>query len=800
MCTRRSSFALGAIVLALSMLVSSAGAVQPHLANGATATITPFGNSSYVLAQADARKSRAAIASRGTRLGNDGNQYASVPGIHLSHRPTTASLAPDNPIPTITGISPTFVATSSPTFTLAISGTGFVSGSTAHWWASDLPTTFVDGAHLRAQMSSFLLTVATPGYVTVVNPAPGGGHSNQLAVDVGMRYAGSIGGGVPTVAISGTLAYVGEGSELSVLDISNPAAPKRLGSYTTRETVQDVEVAGQRAYVTADHDGLLILDIGDPAHPRLLGGYNTPEHAYDVQVVGTTAYVAAEYAGLQIVDVANPAAPRLLGQFGEGKFKAYDLSVVDGVVYIAAGDSFSQFVSVDVHDPAHPTLRDDYNADPNIGMPTGVHVVGKLAYMASSHYLLIADVTTPAQGYPGPYVTYELPESVKDIFVSGNRAYVTSYAGNLFIVDVTDAQNPQLLANYDTHGNSWDVRVVGSRAYVADGIGGLLIVDVGNAQAPAKLGAYATWSAYDLVVDGSRAYVVGGLTGLQILDVGDPAHPKRLGGVPSLGYTAAVQVVGNLAYIANTSIWNGSAYVGGGLQIVNASNPATPVPVTTYPIDSADVRVVGDRAYVGAYYGAKPGGLFILDVHDPAHPKQLGSTSTPIDGLKVEVAGNRAYVLNYDGLYIIDVSNPLALKQLGNYPISHAEDMQVIGDVVHLVDRGIGLEILNTRDPRNISLIGSYAYSYLSHRGVQIVGTRAYLAGTELNDGDLEILDLTSPAAPKPVVERHLSGHALKVQVVSDRIYIASEQGGLQMLQMPTPSVMRRVFIAMLRR
>ena len=46
-------------------------------------------------------------------------------------------------------------------------------------------------------------------------------------------FIGNIGGGVPTVAISGTLAYMGEGTQLTILNTSNPAAPARIASATS---------------------------------------------------------------------------------------------------------------------------------------------------------------------------------------------------------------------------------------------------------------------------------------------------------------------------------------------------------------------------------------------------------------------------------------------------------------------------------------------------------------------------------------------------------------------------------------
>jgi hypothetical protein len=143
----------------------------------------------------------------------------------------------------------------------------------------------------------------------------------------------------------------------------------------------------------------------------------------------------------------------------------------------------------------------------------------------------------------GGYIT---SEAVQDIEVIGSRAYVSSYAGKLFIVDVSDWQHPQLLSTYATGGSSWDVRVMGSRAYVADGVGGLLILNVSNPSAPTKLGAYATWSDQSQTIVGNRAYIAGSATGLQIVDMSNLSNPVRLGAVATTGLTAEVQVSGNL--------------------------------------------------------------------------------------------------------------------------------------------------------------------------------------------------------------------------------------------------------------
>ena len=80
----------------------------------------------------------------------------------------------------------------------------------------------------------------------------------------------------------------------------------------------------------------------------------------------------------------------------------------------------------------------------------------------------------------------------------------------------------------------------------------LQILDVSNPAAVTRLGGYDTaGNARGVQVVGNLAYVADADAGLQILDVSNPAAVTRLGGFITSGWTDGVQVVGNLAYVAD---------------------------------------------------------------------------------------------------------------------------------------------------------------------------------------------------------------------------------------------------------
>ena len=89
-----------------------------------------------------------------------------------------------NPSPNLLSLNPNAVIAGDPAFTLQLTGTGFVAGSTVRWNGSDRPTTYLSSTSLTAMISAPDVAAAGIESVTVFNPAPGGGESNGVRFDV----------------------------------------------------------------------------------------------------------------------------------------------------------------------------------------------------------------------------------------------------------------------------------------------------------------------------------------------------------------------------------------------------------------------------------------------------------------------------------------------------------------------------------------------------------------------------------------------------------------------------------------
>ncbi len=91
----------------------------------------------------------------------------------------TPALAQNNPIPQIVGpVHPDAVAPGSGAFTLSVYGANFVPGSVVNWNYQPRVTTYVSGHEIQAEILASDIAHNTAGYITVTNPAPGGGSSS----------------------------------------------------------------------------------------------------------------------------------------------------------------------------------------------------------------------------------------------------------------------------------------------------------------------------------------------------------------------------------------------------------------------------------------------------------------------------------------------------------------------------------------------------------------------------------------------------------------------------------------------
>lgn len=162
------------------------------------------------------------------------------------------------------------------------------------------------------------------------------------------------------VAISGKNAVLARGDQgIELVDVSNPAAPTRAGSLPLSGWVDQLVVRGGMAYVGNGSD-LFVVNIATPAKPVLVRrvtlagtyGLTTQTHFLFTTGLGT----------LSVFDLTRPSAPRTLATTGLSPPQyVRSLSVSGGRAFLAR--RFSGVDAYDVSNRANPVLLDTYTTD-----------------------------------------------------------------------------------------------------------------------------------------------------------------------------------------------------------------------------------------------------------------------------------------------------------------------------------------------------------------------------------------------------------------------------------------------------
>lgn len=597
-----------------------------------------------------------------------------------------------------------------------------------------------------------------------INHQPVSLQSTQTFSNV--EFVAQIGGPIGPGAVQGNYAYVGVGTHVLILNISDPSQPTVVGQTGMMpDLVSHVTVSGTHAYVADGNNGIYIFDVSDPAHPSQTGVFTATGYATSVAVAGNYAYIVYDYGGinvgaLRVVNISDLAHPAEVG-FVTTPGNANDVAVAEGFAYVAEDrvwdgkkTSGGGLRVISVITPTFPTLVGFYDSP---GWPTGVVVEGAYAYLSDGtdglRIVNISDPTHPAE--TGAWVT---PGSARDVAINGNDAYIADGSTGLRIINITNKTGPYETGFYKTPGFASDVAVAGSSIFVSDAES-LLIFNVYH---PTVLvGSYSAAPGQAIAVDvaGSYAYIADGEDGLRIINVSDPAHPNETGSFKTPGRAVDARVKGNTAYIAEgdkglyianisdpanpqlEGFWDTPGAGSGvevtgqlaliadgysGLRIINVANPANPTEVGSYdtPGFADGVAAKGQLAYIadGTY-------LRVVDIANPANPQEIGSVRVSGFATKVVITGCFAYVADsYGGLSVVDISDPLLPVEIGLYDTTGSTGGVAIGGSgrVFLADGARGLRVMSVSDPTHPAEIGFYDTSQAT--GVAAVGNYAYVA------------------------------------------------------------------------
>ena len=328
------------------------------------------------------------------------------------------------------------------------------------------------------------------------------------------------------------------------------------------------------------------------------------------------------------------------------------------------------------------------------------------------------------------------------IFDASRNLIYSASGGGVYILDGGDPSNPIAVSNLlRTRGYvtalSYDEAL--HRLYVSIRNIGLEIWDVSNPTSPSRLGVFETTNrSMDIAHTGSLVFISIGEEGLLVIDVFDPANPVKIGDIDTPWYAGDIFALDSMIYIADND---------SGFRIIDATIPTNPQEIGFYNSDSIKVvavHVQDSLAYLSAAEGNTQG-LYILNISNPLNPQKIGLCALLNMPLSIVVVGSYVY-LRDSRLRIIDVSDPINPQHIGSCDVYGSKGLFVFDSLAFACSKM--LEIIDVSYPQMPKRIGSFDTRGVSKYAIFVADSFAY---TVDDNGDFWVLDISDPSSVEDI-------------------------------------------------
>jgi hypothetical protein len=549
----------------------------------------------------------------------------------------------------------------------------------------------------------------------------------------------ALGGAVSNIVVIDDHAYVGVGTHVLVLDISDRAHPREAGvSADLPAPIRHLAAAGGRLF--AANSFVTTFDLTDPNHPDILGMIQ----AWACRIAANDAYVYP------------------LG--GCGGYTREDV--------------------VDMRDPLHPIFLQPL---PNPHPHGDLVVAGEVGFAISGTELLWLDLSDPA--VPRAAGEVDTTQGLARLALEAPLLYIAVTDGRLLVYDV-GAGAPALVGSCAAGGRTYAVAARGQTAYLVTS-SALRIVDATTPSDIKRRGTVGIDGARDVTLLGDYAYVTGA-DGITVVDVTDPDRPEITAAMPMLGVADDVALLGDSAFVATGD---------GGVAIVDLARPSEPRLTSrqhlTFPAERIDLEP--GRAYVagpmeqGSGSGAVMG-LAIVDVSLEASPTLRSLIAVPGSPNDLAVADGVVYVAGgRTGVTAFDATDPTHPRTIAGSGVSTdaAEEVLATAGLLYLVEapeQSVDepatnrLRLFDTTS--QLRQLGQLTFdSQADSRGMVLVGHHLFLPGSPrpIRRGlgaeypeDILDVDVTYPDRPRAAGFVPLGAYPKDIEFVGDTAYIVS--------------------------
>jgi hypothetical protein len=444
------------------------------------------------------------------------------------------------------------------------------------------------------------------------------------------------------------LAFVTCNHEVTVVDITNPNQPAVRGGYSNQGYLRDAALylddsIGEETpflFLAVGHyddfelgsAGLVALDLSDPDNLKEAAFLDAGKDYYQAVTYGRMLYAATDQ-GIAMFDISNPASPQPSGVYSATQ-SVWSLAQAGHYLYVADAQAGLQIL--DLADPVNPI---QVGSRYSLAASGKASLVGRMAYVPSVNGLEIWDLFNPVE--PRRVGAFDISTGSSLAAVSGDYALVSNGYTQTWLLDISNPITPVETSHLDFGASS--MAVTGT---------------VGAADTPkfAYLGRAVCDSIPELGCDSS----------LEVVDLSQTVTPTIMQKLSFQGVPKAIVLSGHLAFVA---AWSDGLASSSFLAVYDTSEGTLSPLTTSVPIANVaeDLVLCGQFACVATWNG-----LSVLDLSDLAAIHEIGRftysppSNAPSGISSLAIDGSFAYLTDaYNGLLVVvDLSDPARPREL----------------------------------------------------------------------------------------------------------------------------------------
>jgi hypothetical protein len=532
------------------------------------------------------------------------------------------------------------------------------------------------------------------------------------------------------------IALIGNGSDLDIVDITDPSSPFLISSVRTFGVVEEMIIDENIVFIACYNAGLAAVDISNINEPTLLSELPLTGYNSCLFLNGDYLYFAVRNnPNFQVIDVSNPSQPELVNQLS--------LYANSGMLrwngYLLAASENNGFSVLDISSPSQPNSI--FSID-SIRL-NGLFIKDDLLFLLAYDKMYIYDLSKYLVQAPQLLISFDLLDYSQDAFMLGDTLYISAY-DNIIIYDIANIYNPVVTAYlnsgyhsyfssifvkddlfyltsndrgliigthpgahvfentgiYRTGGHAMHIAKYQGVTYTGALYGGINILDDSDRDNIHLLNRIGSRYANFLAVNNDRLYTIDPFGDIHIYSMEDPVHPNY-----RLSYYYDIVRFNKLIFKDNIIF----ALCNYGLLILDASDPDNFEIISFFDLEGSyfyDFALDGSFAYVAI----KNKGVDVIDLTDLSNPILATSITEINNSHTIAIAGNILFSgdVNSTKINIFDITDPYNPSKLTSFYHSKCRELYVKDELLYIAGYYDGFSILDYSDLANVKELAYY--------------------------------------------------------------------------------------------